>query len=602
MVKGFSAGPGGVYKDLGDRKSRLICGPLEVVGRTRDQASQNWGYLLRWKDADQIQHEHVLRMEMLTKPHEAVLPLLSGGLAITPGEYCTLLEYIQAASPRTHVRSVNRTGWQDGAFVLPDAVIRPEDAEPVVYQPQALKNNYRVAGTVDEWRNHVGSLCRGNSRLLLAVSCAFAGPVLRLLGEESGGIHFYGPTSSGKSTVAMVAGSVLGGGGRDGFLSSWLATANGLEGSAALHNDTSLILDEVNLVDGRQISAVIYMLANGEGKTRMNCDTLLQQKSTWALTVVSTGELTLQQHAAASGGKLRGGAAVRFPDIVADAGKGMGVFENIHDCDKPAEFSSRLKEASRRHYGAPFREWMVPLVYHPDICSRWLRQRIEAFEKEHRPAGASPEVNRTLHRFAVIAAAGETATELGITGWEEGDASWGCARVLESWITMRGGSGSHDAEEMLRQVRHFLQLHAGSRFLERTTSQGGMSPEAAGPPSPPVRDHAGYRKEDTFWFHSEVFRAEICKGFDCDQVCRVLDERGFLDHAPQRWQKQERVFGMPRWFYVVRKSILEGDVTSNQPALSTVVTPKGLKGKAVTTVTSVTSENHTGAGEGRSAG
>jgi uncharacterized protein (DUF927 family) len=60
---------------------------------------------------------------------------------------------------------------------------------------------------VDDWRANVGRFCSGNSRLILAASCAFAGPVLSLVGGESGGVHFVGATSTGKSTALLVGGS-----------------------------------------------------------------------------------------------------------------------------------------------------------------------------------------------------------------------------------------------------------------------------------------------------------------------------------------------------------------------------------------------------------
>jgi putative DNA primase/helicase len=559
----FTVRPEGVYKD-----SQLICSRLEIVALTRDESSRNWGRLLRWKDPDGVTHSWTMPMELSAKNQELLGPLLNGGLVITPNKQGAVLEYIQTGLPATHIRCVNRTGWQGGGFVLPDVVIQPEVTEPVVYQPSnEIRDSYRVAGTDKEWLTHVGRFCRGNSRLLLAVSCAFAGPVLRLLGEESGGVHIYGPTTTGKSTAAMVAGSVLGGGGKEGFLESWLKTANALEGSAALHNDSCLILDELNLADGKQITGVIYMIANGQGKGRMNSDIELRRNSNWAVTVISTGELTLQQHATAAGGRVRGGSTVRILDISADAGKGLGLFEQIYDSASPAEFSDRLKEASRSHYGAAFRAWIKLLVDYPDTCKDLLREEIQSFEEENKLPDASPEVQRVVHRLAVIAAAGELATISGITGWKKGDATWGCACALNSWIELHGGKGSHDAEAMVRQVRHFLQLHSESRFLPWPTHRL----ELLSPRNGPVRDCAGYRKDDCFWFHSEVFLNEVCRGYDYIQVCRVLAERGYLDHAPRRYEKQAGVEQLKgQWFYVVKVSILEGGVISNQDNSKTV--------------------------------
>jgi putative DNA primase/helicase len=548
----FEMKPEGIFKD-----DRLICAPLEVVAYTRDRFSENWGRFLRFKDPDGKQKEWSMPMQMFARPQDAVLPLLSAGLTITPGCSRAVLEYIQSASPLTRITCVNRTGWQGNSFVLPDRVIQAEATEQMVYQASSpVQHKYRVAGTEEDWRVHVGSLCEGNSRLLLAVSCAFAGPVLRLLGEESGGIHIYGASSLGKTTAALVAGSVLGGGERDGYTESWLSTANGLEGSAALHNDTCLILDELKQVDPKLIIDVIYMIANGQGKGRQNAEGGLRERPTWALTLISNGELTLQQHANAGGDKVRGGVMVRVLDIPLDAGKKMGLFEDSHGSASALEFSRVLKENSRTYYGAPLHAWLERLVRERDACIDLLREEIAEFERVYCPVAESPEVRRAGHRFAIYAAAGEVATKLGLTGWSPGSASSGCARCMESWMALRGGSGSFDAEEQLRQLRHFLQAHGDSRFQPWPTSNCRSM-------APLIRDCAGYRRDGHYLFHTEVFRKEVCQGYDHIQICRLLSERGYLTHPPDRFEKQFHNPKLPgstqgkMRFYAVKGSILE---------------------------------------------
>jgi hypothetical protein len=56
--------------------------------------------------------------------------------------------------------------------------------------------------------------------------------------------------------------------GGPGFKRSWRATSNGMEGAAALSNDSCLALDEISESDPRDIGAVVYALANGVGKQR----------------------------------------------------------------------------------------------------------------------------------------------------------------------------------------------------------------------------------------------------------------------------------------------------------------------------------------------
>jgi putative DNA primase/helicase len=84
---------------------------------------------------------------------------------------------------------------------------------------------------------------------VLAISAAFAGPLLNLAGQEGGGVNIFGGSSQGKTTIAQAAASVWGRGSSPGYVKAWRATANGLEGVAASTSDTVLMLDELGVVE-----------------------------------------------------------------------------------------------------------------------------------------------------------------------------------------------------------------------------------------------------------------------------------------------------------------------------------------------------------------
>jgi len=112
--------------------------------------------------------------------------------------------------------------------------------------------------------------CSGNPILLLSVSASFAAPLLLKAKQQSaggGGIHLIGKSSNGKTTALQVAASVWGG---PGYVRAWRATANGLEATAAALNDSLIVLDEISECDPREIGAIIYALANGQGKQGQN--------------------------------------------------------------------------------------------------------------------------------------------------------------------------------------------------------------------------------------------------------------------------------------------------------------------------------------------
>src|SRR5262249_10783358 len=136
-----------------------------------------------------------------------------------------------------------------------------------------------------------------------------------------------------KTTALHVAGSVWGGGTvASGYVRSWRATANGLEGVALGHCDTLLCLDELSQLAAREAGEVAYMLANGAGKSRSSRDGSARRAARWRALFLSSGEFGLADKVAEDGRgrKLAAGQQVRIVDLSADAGAGMGMFEELH--------------------------------------------------------------------------------------------------------------------------------------------------------------------------------------------------------------------------------------------------------------------------------
>jgi uncharacterized protein (DUF927 family) len=98
---------------------------------------------------------------------------------------------------------VDRLGWHGGVYVLPGEVVG-HNSEKVVFQNAcAVEPAFSVAGTAEEWRDHVATLAQGNSRLEFAICIALAGALLGPSGEDSGGFHLFGPSSTGQDHGAQ---------------------------------------------------------------------------------------------------------------------------------------------------------------------------------------------------------------------------------------------------------------------------------------------------------------------------------------------------------------------------------------------------------------
>lgn len=235
----FRISPRGVYlKARRPQEDDLwICSPLVVKADTRNHQNQEWGKLLEFPDKDGNQHRCLMLMSALAgNTRECCAQLLSQGLRIAPGRKARelIITYVLGTDPQERVRCSSRLGWHDSAFVLPEESIQPEDSEPTLYQTASdTKHWLAPSGTLQEWIADIGRFCPGNPRLLFAVACAFAPPLLQLTNEPGGGFHFCGASSSGKTTALLVAASVWGG---EGGVRTWRMTTNSIDAIAANHN------------------------------------------------------------------------------------------------------------------------------------------------------------------------------------------------------------------------------------------------------------------------------------------------------------------------------------------------------------------------------
>lgn len=555
-----------------------LCSELEVIALTRDGHNQNWGRLVRLVDPDSQSKELALPMSMINAANSQCIPLLTNhGLVLANQKRQTkdyILEFISSSTVDKRMLCVPRPGWHGNVYVLPNKVFGQQDQSkerPVLQNMKANKSLIAQKGTLKDWQDSIGHYLPGNSRLMFASSVAFAAPLLSPLCEsESGGFHFYGGSSIGKTTALLVAGSVWGGGGTNGFLQSWRTTDNALEYAAQAHCDALLCLDELGQVDSRKAGEIAYMLANGEGKSRSKKDGGLQEQIEWRLLFLSTGELRLTDKIAESGQITRAGQEARFVSIKADAGKNQGIFETTHGDKSPAELALHLKQASGLHYGAPALAYLEKLVgawnEDPQALTDKIKLVRDKFEDNTMPKEPDGQVLRVGRRFSLVAAAGELAIGWSILPGQKGDALWAAQNCFDDWLATRGGAGSGEETTILEQVKDFLSSKQFNSFYDLES----------GVQKSPVRDLAGYLKTFTHFTYGPnvgrsvfavlpgVFKKEICRGYAPEQVCEVLKKRGYLltdkDNKPNI---QVKINHKNQRLYCINQSIL-GDCLGDE--------------------------------------
>lgn len=542
MPGGFRLTPDGVFYAGDDGEARPVCSPLEIIARTRDEKGHNWGLLVEFDDPDGLKKRWNIPARTMTGDFgkDVLGPLVDMGLRLAGSRSGRnarndLQSYLGGFDSAQRARLVTRLGWHGNAFLLPEQQIGSTDEHLYFYEAGAQLPPISEAGSLEQWQQQIGALCIGNHRLAFVVSVAFAGPLLNLLGHESGGFHFYGDSSGGKTTHLQVAASVYGG---PRLVRSWRSTDNALESIAAAHSDGLLVLDEIGMCDARIIGETVYMLGNGTGKARANDRGQAgRQVQEWRLLFLSTGEKTLAQHMAEANKDLKAGMEVRMLAVPADASKGLGMFDALNGFEDAAALSDALKARVAKYYGTPLTSFLRALSEPGDML-RWsviVRRTVEQFIAQNLPATASGQAQRAALRFALAAAAGELATAFGVTGWPDGTATTAARVCLHGWLAERGGAGNLEGEAIMTRLRQVIERFGESRFTRWESTAAKIDEHG-----PRTIDRLGFRKTMehgvgdnlhttiTYYVLPEAWRLEVFGGLNLTAVNRELVQRGVL--------------------------------------------------------------------------
>jgi uncharacterized protein (DUF927 family) len=509
-----------------------ISASFEILGQCRDPNGRAWGKQIRFRDADgRVHMRHVSDAALHGEPAALCAELAGEGLRINRSHQRELAEYLTGVSVSERVTIVSQTGWQEvggqRVFVLPDEIIAADPSERVVLDA-AAHGPYEARGSLEDWKQGVGALTAGHALPVFMVSAALAGPLAHLVGAEGGGVNVYGQSSIGKSAMLAAGASVWGRGGTPGYVRSWRATANGLEGAAASATDTCLVLDELGVGNPREVADSIYALANGSGKQRARRDGSPQDPRAWRVFVLSSGELPIEGKIAEDyGRRTRAGQTVRLIDIAADCDLGFGAFGHAGGFADAGKLADAIKDAARSAYGTAGPEFTRRLMATGlDGVIALARKMVSDFLAKFVPPGSSEQVSRAAKKFALIGIAGELATGVGVTPWAKGEAQRAAVWAFKRWLETRGGSGSHEERQAIEQVRRMIVQHGDARF-ERADE---VSPNIGGPLV--VRDRLGWTKgvDDAreWWVPHEIWKAEFCGGLDPVATARQLASRGML--------------------------------------------------------------------------
>ncbi|MCC9356346.1 DUF927 domain-containing protein, partial [Enterobacter hormaechei subsp. steigerwaltii] len=538
---------GGLYwiepkldKETGEitEKESWLSATLAVTGIGEDE---NERYLvLRWHpEGSDSERTEALPMRDIGE-REGWAKLRAGGLSITAKSSlrAILADHLQRSGNREMWAIASATGWQCGAYIMPDGEVIGEPKTPVLFNGRsAAAKGYTVKGTAESWRTTVAMLAKGNPSMMLGIACALAAPLIGVAGADGFGVHLFGGSSAGKTTTGNAATTVYGE--PDALKLTWYSTALGLVNEAAAHNDGFMPLDEIGQGSNRRaVADAAYALFNGVGKIQGAKDGGNRDVKRWRAMAFSTGEIDMESYIRADGGKVNAGQLVRLLNVpITKATEYHGYADGKAHADA-------MREACKANYGAVGREWIRLLASQKEAS-------IEAVRAAERrwlgllPNEASEQVRRVASRFAVLEAA--LLLSLSLTGWDAQECRDALQHSFNAWVN-EFGMGNREAKAWVEQAEAFLQRYGYSRYLPYHNTD---------PRDLPIKDLAGYRvksrsgEEMVFHTWPSVFKDEIATGANYIAFAQALADAGMLDKPSKGITKKTLVHEGKQCHFVV---------------------------------------------------
>ena len=251
-----------------------------------------------------------------------LINLANYGLPVTSSNSAALVDYLDAFNAENENNFtlhyiVPRCGWHKfddkDCFIDPrrDCRISEDDNTNVFVQVDSqspFANSLQQRGELEEWKK-VYDLAKQSPVARVMSAAAVAPILLKILGERNFLMYICAPTRAGKTTALCLGASAVG---DEKMIRSFNATKNGLAGAAADVSDFAFLVDEKQVADSKlkeQFDTLVYALANGIGRTKLNRDSSLKKIHDWRTVAIMTGETKLLRN------NVNGGANTRLLSI-----------------------------------------------------------------------------------------------------------------------------------------------------------------------------------------------------------------------------------------------------------------------------------------------
>lgn len=367
----------GIYVWSGKGGWKFVCPCMGIVKRYKDIAAETEYYDLEYKEGSKSQ---CIQVESSIFSRMGIDALLVRGVVFPSKNKNQVVDYLAAQkSLLDPILLFSSAGWEEaprGVIRVENQFVNPNEMaflgatrisqDGIEGINNGLKYDLKPAGSYEAWRKLYDEEVAGNIPLEFGVVLGLSAILVQVLTQWNPDLrnffcHIVGQSTTGKTTVAALAASVAGRPSttNNGLVRTWNTTQNALTIMLNGNHGVPLVLDELSMSSQKDLTSLIYQLADGSEKSRATQSATLKDSRSWTTTIISTGELKITDRINQNDGLL-----VRILEL-----------EGVQFTTS-AEQSERIKREVAENYG-----WVAP-----DFVSRIQQKPLADLHKFYEQA------------------------------------------------------------------------------------------------------------------------------------------------------------------------------------------------------------------------
>ena len=261
---------------------------------------------------------------------------------------------------RTMTNLYSTMGWKEKntAFVLGDTLFK-RTAEGVTEESISLASGiqrqgadlYNKKGDAEQWINLTSVLEKADLKShMFALGVGFSAPLYNFTGLKGLTVSLYGPTGGGKTLAQYWAQSIYGNPDKLHFAAKY--TQNSLFSRLGTYANLPLTIDEVTMMNDKEVGDFCYWVSQGRDKARLNRNAEERDAKTWSTPVIVSTNKSLQSKLIASGLDTDAQMA-RLLELTVPS---VPLFT------RGSEAGRKIYEAIHTHYGHAGRQYIINLL------------------------------------------------------------------------------------------------------------------------------------------------------------------------------------------------------------------------------------------------